>query len=830
MIPRDNSEHVISSENVKKYIDETNDGGYWYVMNNGAEGREPEFVNMTDKALKIFGYESLEEVKAEGLTPHDLIHPIIENDRGEQQYWDFIDGRADRFEVECTYTTKSGEIKYGEVFVARSLVYPNSDEQPIYRAMMQVHEPSEAIFRQSRALFDEMSSGIGIIEELNGDYILRYANEGYRRIVKSTQEQIDAQMNKNIRPYMYGEDVEIMMSVYYEAFRTGRNIRRSYRVYDFEGNAIWIKAEHRRINVCNAKYLYIVFMSIDDIMNVQMEMKEANERLSSFINNTPAGICVFNQENGQYKIKAINDTLIDAIDEFHLIQRRNKVTREDLKEMSLENLMDFIYPMDRPMADEALKEAMESDKSECKFRLNLLSRRAEPVWIQNRLSVKTKEDGTLQLIAVFENITVQVLTELELQKKQAEIIKMSYHDPLTDVLNRQSYNEFIKRCGSNKFNNIGIAFMNLNGLKVINDTYGHSTGDDAVKKAVSMMLHYFDKDEIYRLGSDDFVIIRQNIPGDLFYGKMEQLQNELKSSELASLGYNWNQSVTALSREIDKAEKAMRVAKQDYYTRHLEDESRHRPSELNALLEDIQSGKYVMFLQPKAYTGDTRVVAAESLIRKLDNEGHVIPPNEFVPVMEKQHLVPHLDFFMLEETCKTLERWKREERPEIKISVNMSRVTLAEPDYIDRVLNITDKYDIDHSQIEFEITESTETMDRNKLEEISVELSKKGFGVSLDDMGTEYASVMMLTLKGLDTVKIDRGFVLQLNTNEGKILVRNIIKMCHELGELCIAEGVEDHETRKLLNSMGCDMYQGYLLAKPIPVRDFEKIIEGVEA
>ena len=133
--------------------------------------------------------------------------------------------------------------------------------------------------------------------------------------------------------------------------------------------------------------------------------------------------------------------------------------------------------------------------------------------------------------------------------------------------------------------------------------------------------------------------------------------------------------------------------------------------------------------------------------------------------------------------------------------------------------------DVDPLLVEFEITESQETMDRKKLGEIILELAELGFGVSLDDLGTEYSSVMMLAMPGIDTVKIDRGFVLQMDTDSGKILVQHIIEMCHDLGEKCIAEGVEDDETREMLKDMGCDMYQGYLLAKPISIMDFEKML-----
>ena len=194
--------------------------------------------------------------------------------------------------------------------------------------------------------------------------------------------------------------------------------------------------------------------------------------------------------------------------------------------------------------------------------------------------------------------------------------------------------------------------------------------------------------------------------------------------------------------------------------------------------------------------------------------------------LEKEFLISKIDFFVLEEVCRILQEWKINGTRMIKISVNMSRVSIAEEDFLEHIMAVCGKYDVDHSYLEFEITESTDTKDDRKLPEIVSTLSELGFGVALDDMGSDYSSIKMLTLKGVDMVKIDRSLVLQLNENEGAALIRYVIALCHEIGKQCIAEGVEDLNQAAILADMECDYYQGYLLDRPIPVGEFEKYLE----
>ncbi|MDD3367330.1 MAG: bifunctional diguanylate cyclase/phosphodiesterase [Lachnospiraceae bacterium] len=421
--------------------------------------------------------------------------------------------------------------------------------------------------------------------------------------------------------------------------------------------------------------------------------------------------------------------------------------------------------------------------------------------------------------------TNQVLYEKQLLNKQKELEHISQYDTLTNLRNRYSYNQFVE---NNKFSmkrQTGIIFDDMNGLKAANDEFGHLFGDSIIIGFADVLLKHFDRDKIFRISGDEFVVILEDINVVDFENKVREFEHEVEENSMAAVGYKWETTVVDLKQTIYQTEQLMMIQKQKYYVENSNVVSKHRPKILKGLIEELESKKFLVYLQPKAVLGSTKVIGAEALIRKIGENGQVIPPFEFVPVLEKEFLISRIDFFVLEEVCKMLQDWKRRGKQLIRISVNMSRVSIAETDFLEHIMAICNKYEIENKYLEFEITESIETKDDRKLPEIVSTLYELGFGVALDDMGSDYSSVKMLTLRGVDMVKIDRGLVVQIHDSEGAALIRYIIALCHEIGKKCIAEGVEDLEQAAILTDMGCDYYQGYLLDHPVPVSEFEKYL-----
>ena len=178
---------------------------------------------------------------------------------------------------------------------------------------------------------------------------------------------------------------------------------------------------------------------------------------------------------------------------------------------------------------------------------------------------------------------------------------------------------------------------------------------------------------------------------------------------------------------------------------------------------------------------------------------------------------------MLEEVCKFLEELKKEGRTDFVVSVNMSRVTFEELDFISHVEEVCNKYDFNRSQLEFELTESNKTIDQIRFDDYIQKIKNIGISISLDDVGTDYASLCMLIIEGIDVLKVDRSLIVQIDKKNTQILLKHLNAMAHELGIKVLAEGVETDDVRLALEELGCDYYQGYLLSPPIPADKFKK-------
>ena len=250
-------------------------------------------------------------------------------------------------------------------------------------------------------------------------------------------------------------------------------------------------------------------------------------------------------------------------------------------------------------------------------------------------------------------------------------------------------------------------------------------------------------------------------------------------------------------------------------------ELRLGPDYLDGLLREFRQSNFVVYLQPLYGVEQGAVIGAEALVRKIDEEGNVHAPFEFVHMMEEENLISVVDYEMLEQSCRLLkevgEHW-----PGFQLSCNMSRNTLAELDYLDRIDDILTRTGVDHSQLIFEVTESSRGLQLESIEDRLNALKARGIAVAVDDMGTECSCLEMLYLPQLDLVKIDRSLISK--TGHGpreQAVIGSLIDLCHKLGLGCIAEGIETKEQGELLKSLGCDRLQGYYFGRPMPPQEF---------
>lgn len=415
-------------------------------------------------------------------------------------------------------------------------------------------------------------------------------------------------------------------------------------------------------------------------------------------------------------------------------------------------------------------------------------------------------------------ITYVAANELQKRTLTDELTVKSYLDPLTGLRNRLAYDEALGYLLGKEIPT-GVGFLDLNGLKWINDNLGHDMGNKALRRVCEILLKYIQKEYVYRISGDEFVIIWTDVEYPIFNAAAEQLEAALaEEKDIASFGCVWG-AEEDVGVAVRKAEQAMQAAKNKFYASNT-DLKGQRPGYLDLLLKEFRDSTFIPYLQPLYSIQYDRVYGAEVLVRKIDPHGNIHPPVEFIKVMEKEHMISMVDLEMLRQSCELLQKWKA--WPDLVLNVNVSRNTLVEPDYLTQVDKIFADTGVDPRRLIFEITESSQGIQLEPLSSLLDELRARGITLAIDDLGTEAACLEMLYLPQIGVAKIDRSLICKAeHSPREQTVIRHLIDLCHDLGMRCVAEGIETDSQIELLKQLGCDRLQGYKIGKPMPADEF---------
>ncbi|MGN1326791.1 MAG: EAL domain-containing protein [Clostridia bacterium] len=241
------------------------------------------------------------------------------------------------------------------------------------------------------------------------------------------------------------------------------------------------------------------------------------------------------------------------------------------------------------------------------------------------------------------------------------------------------------------------------------------------------------------------------------------------------------------------------------------------------LQEGIKNEEFLIYLQPKFYVRNGELAGAEALVR-WKKDGEILMPNAFIPVFEEYKLITKLDMYVFEQVCKFLQKCNQKKYNVVPISINESRQHLYNENHINELKETISKYNVLPHNIELEMTETTVVDNVELAKKAEENVHKLGFIVSMDDFGVGYSSFSMLKNINIDVLKIDKSFFDDiLESKRGKIIIESIVNMAHRLSTKVVAEGIEQIEQVQYLKSIGCDMIQGYVFAKPMSMEEFEK-------
>lgn len=407
---------------------------------------------------------------------------------------------------------------------------------------------------------------------------------------------------------------------------------------------------------------------------------------------------------------------------------------------------------------------------------------------------------------------------------------MERHDAMTGILNWQSYSQFLSQMHPEALSSLGILAAEINHLRLLNQEYGQAYGNKLIKTLAERLQEKFGEQAVFRLSGGSFAALCQDITYPAFLDKAERLrsQTEREYPGAVAFGWSWADEDIQPDRLMNNAQELLTITQggeREYDLR----ESRRKTIRLQRLMMAMREKRFQIYLQPKAEISTGRIVGAEALIRYVDEVHGVVPPIKFIPQLEAENTIRFIDFFVLEEVCVMLKGWQEQGISLFPISMNFSRSTLMEDGVVEKIKAVSDRYGVERSLLEIEITESKGEMDRSVLKTISRQLIGAGYCLSLDDFGAEYSNISILSAIPLKELKFDKSVINDLYSNPTtRLLIANLIRVCQEIGVDSVAEGVEEPEQLELLKSFGCTYAQGYLFNKPIPVPDFvRKYLEG---
>lgn len=425
----------------------------------------------------------------------------------------------------------------------------------------------------------------------------------------------------------------------------------------------------------------------------------------------------------------------------------------------------------------------------------------------------------LRSVAYFAN------EDIARRKMTDQLTYLCYTDTLTGVYNRNKYKEKLSEFDIHHPKNLGVVFADINGLKRANDTYGHQYGDYLITYTAEVLTALFGE-FVYRIGGDEFVVMIPEIPRSLFDEKVSALYTRIKRDSKCniSLGSNWSDRAdTDVRRMIMHADELMYIDKQKHYSADAGSRSFYHTEQVQKLQRELNEGVFTVYLQPKVELATCALSGAEALVRRISESGELLLPQKFIPLYEAEGIVRYVDFYVLSVICRTLEEWHAKGYPPIAISVNLSRVTLMEQGILEKLLSVCEEYHVPPTWLKIEVTEGIGTMETDELTRLVSELQAVGFGISLDDFGTRYSNLSILTTIDFDEIKLDKSLIDFISENrKSRITAQHIIDMCAELEiRPSVAEGIETQDQLEVLRALNCDLGQGFFFDRPMTITAF---------
>lgn len=447
----------------------------------------------------------------------------------------------------------------------------------------------------------------------------------------------------------------------------------------------------------------------------------------------------------------------------------------------------------------------------------------------------------IRMVGTTQNIT-------ELKEAEQKIVQLQNYDFLTDLPNRSM---FIKQTEHQlivaRRNKQGSSLLciGLDRFKLVNESMGHEAGNDLLKSVADRLNHYSSESEIIaRIGGDEFALLKLDISHEDIAALCAQkiinhfaLPFKINQQEIVisiSIGIAMCSIDERCSNELLKdAQTAMHRAKlsggntYQFYSWEMTDKVKERLSLESHLRRALEQQEFMLYYQPKVSTKTGKIAGAEALIRWQHPEKGLVPPNKFVSVLEDTGLIVPVGEWSLQEICRQYKTWKQMGFGDLSLALNLSVKQFVDNELCAKVQRTLEKFDDNKDFLELEVTESLLMGDLQNATQTLKNLHALGIRLSIDDFGTGYSSLAYLKLLPVDTLKIDRSFVIGLPVDpQDSAIAEVVIMLAKALNLKIVAEGVENKQQLDFLVDKGCDYIQGYYYSKPLPSNEFTELLK----
>ncbi|NPA73060.1 MAG: EAL domain-containing protein, partial [Gammaproteobacteria bacterium] len=471
--------------------------------------------------------------------------------------------------------------------------------------------------------------------------------------------------------------------------------------------------------------------------------------------------------------------------------------------------------------------------------ISLMSRGNRPIIAEVSVSIlKTSMQPEDTEISLFiKDITHQ-------RQAEADIKKLAYFDPLTNLENRSYFKSQIERhIHENSFKQFAILFLDLDGFKQVNDSLGHSIGDELLKVISKRLTHTLRSSErethICRFGGDEFIFMLGEVgekdAGSITLRLLKQIERlvRIKNDDLqvtGSVGIAiYPQHGTDVDTLLRHADSAMYQSKNSgkntfsIYEQTLDTELSQRILIEKHLRHALRLKEFSLVFQPQINLSTRKTIGVEALIRWNNPVLGFVPPDQFISIAEESNLIVSIGDWVAQTCVQQLKFWKDTPFQNLHIAINVSSQQLQQPNFMESIRKLMDHAEIPSHLLEIELTERTVMSNAEENIVLFNDIRKQGFGLSVDDFGTGYSSLSYLKKFPLSILKIDKSFVDGLPKNDDDVSIAHaIVTLSHSLNMRVVAEGVETVEQLNFLTELGCDFVQGYYISRPIKIEALE--------